>query len=307
MGHEGAGIAAVRGDAVAPEGASRDVREAADRARNPLSDLRPVSTAAVLDGGVDLLAHRVGRFAALTACLYVPVWLGSIVLAVAAPPSLSGGSAGVDLTGMSTATSSSLTWVIVALQALALSVLGLCAGHLAMALARGGDAPLRELGALAWRRSWVAIVLVVLNTAVKVPALCLGGVGWFLVDAFVFVSSVVAGAEALGPWSAFRRGWRLTGSQLGRALVISFGGFCITQLIRLSLSYGPTVLIDSLAPGSVFVTAYAVLSTAVLLVTQPLTACIAARAYLDLRCRREGLDLELRHERLLLELRGAPA
>ena len=31
-----------------------------------------------------------------------------------------------------------------------------------------------------------------------------------------------------------------------------------------------------------------------LLVTEPLTACIAARAYLDLRCRRDGVDLALR-------------
>ncbi len=306
MGHEGAGIAAVRGDAVAPDGASRDVRDALDRARNPLAELRPVSAAAVLDGGVDLLAHRFGRLAAFTSCLYLPVWLLSLALAVAEPPSLSGDGAAFDVTGMSSATSSSLAWVVLVLQALALSVLGLGVGHLAIALARGGDATLRELGALALRRWWVAAVLVLCNSLVKVPALCLGGIGWFFADALVFLSSVVAGAEALGPWSAFRRGWRLTSSQFGRALVISFGGLCLTQLIRLSLSYGPTVLIDSLAPGSVFVTAFAVLSTAVLLVTQPLSACIAARAYLDLRCRREGLDLQLRHERSLLERDGSP-
>ena len=41
-----------------------------------------------------------------------------------------------------------------------------------------------------------------------------------------------------------------------------------------------------------------------LLLTEPLTACIAARAYLDLRCRRDGVDLVLRQQRMVDEHRA---
>lgn len=293
----------MRGDAVAParaDGAGRG--DPADRP-SPLADLRPVGPGAVLDGAVDLLRHRFGRIVALAACLFVPVWLLNVVLALAAPPPLSGGS-GLDWSGMSTATSSPLVYLVMALQLVALSVLGLCVGHLAIELACGRDASLSELGSVALRRGWVALLIVPLNALVHGPALCFAGVGWIIGDALVFLSSVVAGAERRGPWSSFVRGMSLTRAEFGRALAISLGGLCLTQLIRLSLSFGPTVLITSLAPGSSLATMFGALSTGVLLLTQPLSACIAARAYLDLRCRRDGLDLVLRRERSSLQRPG---
>jgi len=137
-----------------------------------------------------------------------------------------------------------------------------------------------------------------LTSAVHLLTACLGGVRWVLGDAVVFLTSVAAGAERLGPWRAFQRSWQLTWPSFGRALVISFGGLCISLVIRLSLSFGPAALALSLDPTSPLVGFLGAASTAVLLITEPLTACIAARAYLDLRCRREGWDLAMRQDRL---------
>lgn len=286
----------------------RDRRRAGSTAEveaNPLADLRPVSAGAVLDGGFELLRYRFGRLTALAACLFVPVWLCNVVLAIVVPPEQAATpGSGIGWSALSTGSSSPLVFVVAAAQLVALSILGLCTGHLAMSLARGEDPSLRELGALALRRSWVALLIVPLNAGVHALTACFFGVGWVLGDALVFLSSVAAGAERLGPWHGFRRSWNLTRPQYGRALVISFGALCIAQVIRWSLSVGPTVLLTSLDPASRLVGLFTAMSSGVLLLTEPLTACIAARAYLDLRCRRDGVDLALRHDRLLDEHRA---
>jgi len=264
-----------------------------------LDDLRPVSVGAVLDGGFELLRHRFAPLMALTACLFVPVWLLHLTLAIVAPPEVDGTLlSGQFWSPLSSGSSSPLAVVASGLQLVALSVLGLCVGHMAAALARGEETTLAELGSLALRRFWVAALIVPLTSAVHLVTACLGGVGWVLGDAVVFLTSVAAGAERLGPWRAFQRSWQLTRPSFGRALVISFGGLCISLVIRLSLSFGPAALALSLDPTSPLVEFLGAASTAVLLVTEPLTACIAARAYLDLRCRREGWDLAMRQDRL---------
>jgi hypothetical protein len=304
VGFEGAGTASVRGDAEEPAGGGgRRVGSTTATQRNPLADLRPVSVGAVLDGGVELLRHRFGRLILMTACLFVPVWLLHLLMAVVAPPSATGQAAtsGPTLLWSSLATGADtpLSGLVGILQLVALSLLGVVIGHYAMATARGEDPELRELGAVALRRWWVAVLIVPLTSVVHVVAACLGGIGWILGDAFVFLTSVAAGAERLGPWRAFVRSWSLTRSAYGRALLICFGGLVITQLIRWSLAIGPTALVVALAPESPLVGLFGAATTAVLLITEPLTACLAARAYLDLRCRHDGLDLAMRHERLL--------
>ncbi len=263
-----------------------------------------MSAGAVLDGGFELLRHRFGRLMALTACLYVPVWLLNVALAIVAPPDAATVDSGLAWTSLTAGSSSGWIYLVAVLQMVALSILGLCVGHLSISLARGEDPSLRELGSIALRRCWVALLIVPLNAAVHGAGACLFGVGWVLGDAFVFLSSVAAGAERTGPWRGFTRSFQLTRPQYGRALVISFGGLCIAQIIRWSLSVGPTVLLTSLDPASPLVGLFTALSTAVLLITEPLTACIAARAYLDLRCRRDGVDLVMRHHRLLDEHRA---
>lgn len=283
----------MRGDAIRP--AADRGRDARSGAGNPVRDLRPMGAGAVLDGGFELFRQRFGRILALTACLYVPLWLAGVVLALVAPPDASSASPGWPMAAV--ASSSVLAVPLAGLQLVALSVLGLCVGHLAMELSRGNDPGLRELGALAWRRSWVALLIVPLTGSVHLLTACLGGVGWLLGDALVFVSSTAAGAERLNPWQALLRSISLTRSQYGRALVITFGGLCITQVISWSFSFGPSVLLESLDPGSSLAPVLTAASSGIVLVTEPLTACIAARAYLDLRCRRDGLDLVLRMER----------
>lgn len=253
---------------------------------------------AVLDGGVELLRRDLRGWLVVSSVLFVPIWVLNIALSLVAPPDSVEG-AGFDWTGLSTVSSSSLVWIPMALQVVALSVLGVCVGHTVAARQRGEDVSLAELGRYALRRSWVALLIVPLNALPHGLGLCLAMLGWVLADALVSLSSVVAGAEHAGPWTAFRRGLELTVANYGRSLTVSVGSLVLTQLIRLSLSVGPSWLLLSLVPESPLVPLLGAMSTAVLLITQPLTACIAARAYLDFRCRREGMDLAQRAEVLL--------
>lgn len=274
-------------------------------ALNPLATLRPVGPGAVIDGGFELLRHRLGRLLALSACLFLPIWLLDLVLVVLGPaPATEStgtlvGPAAV-LFGSDAAQQSSWTWLVTGLQLVALSVLGLCAGHLVAAMVRGEDPGLGQLGRVAWRRSWVAVLIVPLNLVVHVLTSCLGGIGWLLGDALVFITSVVAGAERLGPWAAWRRSMKLAGAEYGRSLVVVTGAVVISLVISLSLSAGPAALFLALDPGSALVTIVSAAGAAVILLTSPLTACIAARAYVDLRCRHEGWDLELRRQAMEL-------
>jgi hypothetical protein len=258
---------------------------------------------AVLDGGVELLRRDLRRWLGVTAVLFVPIWVLNIGLSLVAPPD-SVEQAGFDWTGLSTVSSSSLVWIPLGLQVIALSVLGMCVGHVVAQEHQGHPVNGAELARFAWSRSWVALLIVPLNAVPHGLGLCLAGVGWVLADAMVLCTSVVAGAERLGPWRAFTRGLALTTSNYGRALGVSVGGLVMTQLIRLSLSVGPSWLLLQLVPGSPVVPLLGAMSTAVLLLTQPLSACIAARAYLDFCCRREGLDLAQRAQ-VLLDAPGA--
>jgi hypothetical protein len=270
---------------------------------NPLAQLRPVGPGAVLDGGFELLRHRLGRLLALSAGLFVPIWLLDLLLVVLGPApatedtgTLVGPAAA--LLGSDGGQGSGWAWLVSALQLVALSVLGLAVGHLVAALARGEDATLAELARVALSRSWVAVLVVPLNLVVHVLTSCLGGVGWLLGDALVFTTSIVAGAEGTGPWASWRRALRLGSAEYGRSLAVVSGGVVITLVLGLSLSAGPAALVMALDPESPLVTLVSAAGAAVVLVTSPLTACIAGRAYVDLRCRVEGWDLELRRRAL---------
>ncbi len=296
----GTGVATARGDAreTAPSrtrhGGSTSIPPV-----DPLADLRPVGPGAVIDGGFELLRHRFGRLVGLSACLYIPIWLVDLSLTVFGNADGASDGSGSPIGPAFLLVGNGSTWVvpIAIAQSLALSVLGLCVGHLVMAATRGDDVAFADLGRLALRRSWVALLILPLNAAVHFASVVTLGFGFPLVDAFVFIVSVVAGAEGVGPWTALRRSFSLTRAAYGRALVISFGGLCITQVLRLSFFFGPSLLVSMLDPSTVLSGLVSALGVAVLLIAEPLTACIAARAYLDLRCRVEGLDLVLRqHE-----------
>lgn len=293
-----AGVATARGDAAPPP---RDPRRGADplaEAASPLADLRPLGPAGVLDGGFDLLRFRFRRIVGLAACLFVPITVVDLLLMAVI------GTSSEDRVAIGPAifllgSGDSWAWAILAAQTVALSLLGLCVGHLALSAARGVDVSFRELGRVALRRWWVALLIVVIGAVPKVVLSCVMlPVGWILVDGFLFIASSVAGAEGVGPWHAVRRSASLTRSRYGNALVICFGSLVISQVLRISLTAGPALLLSSFALSDAAIGLVARLGTLILLLAEPLTACIAARAYLDLRARRDGLDLQLRADRL---------
>ena len=301
----GAGVATARGDARAP---ARDHHTAADAladGTSPVADLRPVGPATVLDGGFDLFRFRFRRLVGFAACLFVPITvLDLILMAVVGTETPERVAVGPSMFLLGSG--DSWSWIILVGQTVALSLLGLCVGHLAASTARGVDVSFRELGRLALRRWWVAVLIVVLTAVPRALLSCVVfPVGWLLADAFFFVASSVAGAEGVGPWRAVSRSAALARGRYGNAVVICLGSLVISQVLRLSLTVGPVLLLASFAVPDALIGIVARLGTIVLLLAEPITACIAARAYLDLRARHEGLDLQLRASRVFGPAPGA--
>lgn len=281
-GGPGPGVAVARGDAPRTHPGSGGP--------NPLEYLRPVGAGAILDGAFDLLRSRFARIVGLAACLYVPIRLLDLVTTLSTGEALDRYQIGPALllgggTGWS--------WVVVGLQSIALSVLGLSVGHLAARMADGGDATFGELASVALRRSWVALLVIPLGLLVRVPLSCVP-LGFLFADALVFMSSVVAGAERLGPWRAWLRGMSVSRAGYGRMLAVVLGGLCISQILRISFYAGPLALTATFSTDAGVLAAVGQLGALVVLIAEPFTACVAARAYLDQRCRSEGLDLRRR-------------
>lgn len=285
-----AGVAVARGDA--RRGAASD-RETTDLDVHPLLGVGVVGAGGVLDGAFDLLRFRFGRLVALTAVLVVPVQLLDLWVA------LSSGVTRSNIVGTSQqlqlleASGSAGGWslLIVGLQSLALFLLGMAVGHLVAGWLAGRDDPFGTVLGAVLRRIWVAPIVVAVALVAKSAAACFGGVGFFLVDALLLVAGPVAGAERTGPFATIGRSVRLGRGAYGTALAVSVGGFAITVVLRLALLLGPTALVVMLGlPGSLVVLLQQA-SALTLLITLPLTACIAARAHVELRCRLEGDDL----------------
>jgi len=297
---DGGGEAIARGDARASSGSVElppsDVVRNED---NPLVPLRRLGVGTALDLGFDLLRFRFRRLVGLTACLVLPVQLLDLVLGLtASTPRSAADGATVGPALLFVGGSSDWVVLTVALQAVGLSILGICVGHLVSQLLVGSDASFRELGRVGARRSWVALAIVPMALAVRVLCSCIPIVGLLIGDALVFVTSIVAGAEVLGPLAALRRSIALTRAAFGPAMVLSFGSILLTQTIRISLYAGPTVLVSFFVAPEGLLVAVEQLAALIQLVVQPLTACIAASAYLLFRTRVEGLDLTYRSEGL---------
>jgi hypothetical protein len=79
---------------------------------------------------------------------------------------------------------------------------------------------------------------------------------------------------------------------------VAVGGFFIVAILQVALYLGPAALTALFIPSEAAVLVVQQVSMLVLLITQPLTACIAARAYVELRCRSEALDLDLRGQEI---------
>ena len=292
-----AGVAVARGDARAggpggPGGPGPARPDPLDD--NPLSRLQVTGPGGVLDGGFDLLRFRFWRLVAVAAVIFVPIQLLELVVLVSvgstAPTSDAGSSFGL-ASGVQSAGSSGWGVLFLVLRSVALCVLGIAVGHLTAGWMEGRDPSFRGTLRVAVTRAWVAPVVVAVALGAKLLLACLGGLGWFLADALFFIAGIVAGAERLGPFAAIGRSVRLTRAAYGLALVVCIGGFVISQILQLALTLGPLVLLASFQLPEGWLVVVEQLASLVLLVALPLTACIAARAYVELRCRTEGYDL----------------
>lgn len=276
--------ATVRGDAVGAVPTD-------DLGPSPLASLRPTGPSGVLDGGFELLRFRFRRLVGLAACFYVPIRLLDLVAMVTSGDAWETYYIGPMV--FAAGGDSVWSWVVAASYPIALSILGLCVGHLVMRQLHGGDAPFRELLGVGLRRSWVAVLILPFAWLIKGLLSCIP-LAFIVADALVFICSVVAGAEGLGPIRAWRRGMQLTRRSLGPMMGVVVGGLIISQLLRVSFSTGPMLLAFQLGASDAILSLIGQLGALVVLVAEPLTACIAARAYLELRCRHEGLDLRTR-------------
>lgn len=286
------GIAVARGDAVPEHEAVTSLGP-----DQPLARVTPVSPVAVLDGAFDLLRFRFGRLVGLASIVYLPLVLGqlAVVLSQRSSSATRPGSAPSQFQVLSSSQGSS-GWnlVFVLLGSCALAWLGIAVGAQVAAWAEDTDLTFGRVLRVAAGRWWVAVVLAVVTWCIKVPALCVVGVGWFFADAFVFIAAVVAGAERLGPFAAIGRSCSLTRRWYWRALAVATGGAFITLVFQLVVLAGPALLLSALGlPEDVVLIAQQV-GTLLVLVTAPLTACIAARAWVDFRCRSDGSDLDRR-------------
>ncbi len=288
-----AGVAVARGDDRWP-----DTDGSRSGGHGVLEDLEPVGVGGVLDGGFHILRNHFGLLVGLAASIYLPLQLLDLWVAISA-----GLSAEIDSTPLlsvlaSTDSQLPLTWVVFALRVLALSVLGMAAGIVMRdSLAGVRRRPAAVVRRVA-RRWWVALLVPVLCIPVKLAFGCLGYIGFFLGDALLMCASVVAGAEGKGPLASFARSWRLGARSFGTALGVSLGAFAISVVLQFALYLGPALLTSVFVPSEAVILAVQQAAMLSLVVTQPLTAAIAARGYVELRCRSEALDLALRRHDL---------
>lgn len=257
-----------------------------------VASLRPRSVPAVLDRGIELLRIRPGRWFGLGAALLLPVWLLDLVLLV---------TVGADTVeriplGPSVFRFEESSWalLLIPLQAIALSLLGIAAGTAATAWRDGRDPSTGGLLRAALARTWTAVVIVALTGLAALLASCAPGVGYLLVAPLFFTASIVAGAERLGPLAALGRSITLARAAYGRALAMATGSLVLTQVVRFSCWLGPVALAGLLGAGEGLLVPMERIGGLVVVVVEPLAAAFALSAYLDLRCRVEGLDLELR-------------
>jgi hypothetical protein len=271
-----------------------DERFAPGTAHEPVEDALPVGAPGrvteVLDGAVRLLRNRMGTVLGIAAALFLPVQAVGLAVAVTRRTPLAddiGGVQGLAALG----DGSGWGWVLVALQALALSAVGVAMGVVAAGALDGARVGAASALRVLARRWWVVPPIVVLSAVMKVPAACFAGFGWIFVDALLLPWSVVAGAEGLGPIASLRRTLQLTRPGYGLAFGVAVGGLFITWVAQLVLVAGPVVLLSSLSLPQGWVLAVEQVTSLLVLVTASFTASVAVRLYVDLRCRVEGLDL----------------
>ena len=290
-----AGVAVARCDAPWPEDEG-----AGGEFDDPLSALSPVGVGGVLDGGFELLRSRFGLLVGTAAALFLPLQLLEVLAALSAglDAQITTGGLGGSLELLGSGATTGVDVFVLVARVMALSLLGLLCGVMVSDLLGGRRRTGGSLLRLAGGRWWVALVLPLLCVPVKAVGSCLVYVGFFLADALLMCASVAAGAERLGPFASFGRSWRLALRHYGTAIGVSVGAFFIALVLQAALFVGPVLLAGQFLTSESALLVVQQVALLSLLVVQPLTACIAARAYVELRCRAEGLDIELRRARI---------
>ncbi|MCB1255718.1 MAG: hypothetical protein KDB26_01340 [Microthrixaceae bacterium] len=264
-------------------------------ANEVLHPLRPMRVTEALDLGFTLFKVQARILIPIATVLYLPIQVVNLLLRLA-----NSGHAGATVLTTSGVAIAGIADVatyepfILLAQSLALSILGLCSGHMTAALIERRASQFGETIRFGLSRIWVAAGIVVLSAGVYLVLSIVPVVGWLIAGSFTFIASVIAGAERLGPWMAIRRNIAFGRSRNSPAINLYLGGLVLLALTRAVLLAGPVALVFVLGGPESLIEALASASAILLVIVQPLTATFASSAYVMLRIRSEGMDLEQR-------------
>lgn len=268
-------------------------------AQSLLHPLRRLRATEALDLGFALFRVQARVLVPIATLLYLPVQLVNLALRLAHDPQE--GWTALTTTGFGVLGVGSMLgyepFVLVA-QSVVLALLGICCGRLTAALIEQHTLPLGQVLRFGFRRFVSAVAVVALSAAVHIPFLLIPGVGFLIAGSFTFMTAVIVGAEGIGAFSALKRNIEFARITASPALGLYLGGLVLLSLVRVVLLAGPMMLAQLLGAPKVLLTVLADAAGILLVFVQPLTATLAAGAYVMFRTRAEGLDLRLRIEAL---------
>jgi hypothetical protein len=129
--------------------------------------------------------------------------------------------------------------------------------------------------------------------------------GGYVLTAFWFVTVPALMIEALGPFAAMGRSWRLAARRFWSTLGVSALSALVGSLVGFAFSFLALIpVVFSLLSSWAWLFA-GVAAQVNDLVTIPIAAAAAAFAYLDLRIRTEGLDLQVARNDHLADVAAA--
>lgn len=263
---------------------------------SPLMDsirpLRPLSGTEPLDLGLTMFRVLAKMLVPLTILFHLPIEAVDLWWRIR-----TGNTDPISVAGMPLAmtAATNLHGILVPLaHSIALSMLGLATGMLLRAGFENEPVRVRELIVRVLKRSPTALVITVVSLVGQIVVSCVPVVGFVIMGTVTSTTSVVAGAERIGPLRSLRRSFDLARANARFAGGTFLGGLLIVWIVRGILSLGPLGLVFVLGLPEVAFSIVGNLSAVTLLVLQPLTATMATAAYLALRIRSEGLDLTSR-------------